>query len=96
MDSIEPEQECPQCGRAVMMKLEDQTLQMYDFNGQAHVCKEMKKIGGSVTGHIVEGFQLRDRRLLITLDGGITLEINSIGFRPLKLRLVTPEGVLEE
>lgn len=89
---------CPQCKQQVTLKSPfDNSLPFLNMDGSTHRCgADLKPIGQAIEGHIVEGFNLKGRRATIILDGGYQLEIRSLDFKPLFLRLMTPTGILEE
>ena len=87
---------CPGCSQPVYFKEDASGLTAYNFNGAVHTCFKEKPIGQAVVGRLIEGFNLRERTAIITLDGGAQMEIHSLGYKPLKLRLITRDGILEE
>lgn len=100
--NTEPDERCPQCGSPVHLKLEQDTggdrLVLYNLNGSRHVCEveyENHPIGQAVVGNVVKDFQLRGRRLTITLEDGNILSVSAAG-KPLSIRLEGPTGILQE
>ena len=98
----EPQQECPECGRPIKLKVENESLKVFDMDGGPHVCRNSQPLvrktafSDALCGGLIEGFTLRDRRLLLSLDGARTLEVYAVGNAPLKLQLTGPDGVLRE
>ena len=96
----EPAEKCPRCGSPVKVKLEDDRLALYDLNGNSHRCEneapfEKHPIGQAVIDGVIKGFQLRGRRLTITLEDGNILSVSAAG-TPLSLSLRGPDGILQE
>lgn len=86
---------CPDCGSQVLEKVANGNIVRIEASGERHTCRSMlKPIGQLVTGQTIESFQLRDRRVTMQLSG-MVLEIHAKG-NPLSIRLVSPNGTLEE
>lgn len=97
-----PPERCPECDAPVVIKTEGggHRLILYNLDDSQHRCengKEFEKhpIGKTVIGKKVERFELRGRRLTITLDDGNVLSVYAAG-RPLTLRLEGPGGIVQE
>jgi len=101
-----PFEKCPTCGADVRLRLEEvngeKQLKLFNPDDSQHVCQielrnefEKHPIGQTVTGKRVTDFQLRGRRLTITLEDGHVLTISAAG-RPLTIRLEGPSGLLQE
>lgn len=61
----------------------------------ADTVQEKKPIGQAILDRQIKEFQIRDRRISMKLDDGATLEIFA-GGKPLRLRHISPNGILEE
>lgn len=100
----EPLQTCPECGQAIKFKVDPgESLKVINVDGTPHVCPTDEPVlirktafGDALQGRTIEGFTLRDRRLMLTLDGSRTLEVYAVGNAPLKLQLTSPDGILRE
>lgn len=89
---------CPACGLDVTFRPVDDKLLAYGLDDKLHTCEgepERKQIGQALLQRKVEEFQLRDRRVTIRLSGGYVFEVHADS-KPLRLRLITPTGILEE
>ena len=90
------QERCPNCSGPVDLKPAGEGLKMFNPDGELHRCREQRPIGQALVVHTIQGFNLRGRRAQILLDGGDQFEIYAIDYRPLKLRLITKDGILEE
>jgi len=98
-------EKCPGCGAAVLLQKGERDLQprMYDVNGALHACEsdkqsavyEPRPIGQKVVGATVIGFEVRKRKLTLSLSNNSSLEVYCGGI-PLKIWLLTNEGVTED
>lgn len=98
----EPPQECPECGQAIKFKIDPgESLKVINLDGTPHICPGEDKprktaFSDALVGRVINGFTLRDRQLRLYLDGNEVFEVWGVGLPPLKLRLVTKGGILEE
>lgn len=100
-----PPEKCPDCGAQVRLKSEyvngDRQLMLYNLDGTQHVCGseerqyEKHPIGQAVMGKVIADFQLRGRRLTLTLEDGSILTVSAAG-KPLTIGLEGPGGILQE
>lgn len=100
-----PPEKCPDCNADVRLKSEyangDRQLVLYNLDGTLHDCQkeeqhyEKHPIGQAVIGGVIKGFQLRGRRLTITLEDGNVLSVSAAG-KPLSLQLEGPGGIVQE
>jgi hypothetical protein len=95
---IDNQEKCPQCSVAIVLKLENDSLRMFNPDGTWHTCGSGyvdHPIGQAVEGKVVTDFQLRGRVLTLTLEDGNILSVSAAG-RPLSIRLEGPTGITQE
>lgn len=98
-----PAEKCPGCDAPIVLKVRDVNSQPQVCNpdGTEHVCAgeapdfEPRPIGQAVNGAVIKDFDLRNRQLSITLDGGRVLKVYA-GGKALRIWLMGPEGILED
>lgn len=99
-------EKCPGCGMAIVLRLGKGSGQpvAFDLNGAEHVCSadspttvppEIRPIGQMVNGSKITGFEVRNRKLSIVLEGGRVLNVFA-GGKPLRIWMVGPEGIVED
>ncbi len=83
---------CPLCGEQILEKDNKQ----FNMDGEKHACQvELKPIGKAIIGQKIDSFQVRDHRATIQIGGNMVLEIFGKA-SPVVIRLVTPNGVIED
>ena len=100
-----PPEICPACGAPIKLRFEGELgrpkrIVPYNLDGTSHQCderpfEERHPIGQTVTGKVIKDFQLRGRRLTITLEDGNVLSVSAKGI-PLTIMLEGPAGIMQE
>ena len=83
---------CPLCGEQILEK----DNARFNMDGENHAClAKLKPIGLAIIGQKIVSFSVRDHRVTLQIGSNMVLEIfgkNS----PVIIRLVTPNGIIEE
>ena len=97
---------CPDCGQEITLKLAGDSLLCFEPDGTVHHCNkdpkysfDPKPIGQAIEGKTISSFHVRRRIATLILSDSCVLEVFAIvdnTLVPVSLRLVSPEGILEE
>jgi len=95
-----PQDKCPDCGCVIKLEEADNRLMLLNLDSTRHNCGpavefEKHPIGQTVMGKTIKDFQLRGRRLTISLGDGSVLSVTAAG-TPLTLQLKGPSGIMQE